>query len=231
MFWLSKCIFHERKQRNLAKKRRKMHLWENSFFAQWTKKICKVSFYPIIRLGDASYRMSEISWVSFMSLEYWSWVIRAKKWVRWSELWNTGVGLECRKWVGWVKCGLGDESLRMPENELGQLYKRLILLTKCSWRKVGLRERRSRGDSCRKVLLFGRKNVKKTFSLAFFKKILFQNISWYTDIFASVPLHAPPPPCQYFLSVPLLVKQNRQMSSQLVSKGSATANVLKSDSL
>ena len=90
-------------------------------FAQWTKKICKVSVYPIIRLGDASYRMSEISWLSFMSLEYWSWVIRAKKWVRWSELWNTGVGLECRKWVGWVKCGLGDESLRMPENELGQL--------------------------------------------------------------------------------------------------------------
>ena len=80
-----------------------------------------VSFYPIIRLGDASYRMSEISWVSFMSLEYCSWMIRAKKWVRWSELWNTGVGLECRKWVGWVKCGLGDESLRMPENELGQL--------------------------------------------------------------------------------------------------------------
>ena len=101
------------------------------------------------------------------------------------------------------------------------LNKRLILLTKCSWRKVGLRERRSRGDSWRKVLLFGRKNVKKTFSLAFFKKILFQNISWYTDIFASVPLHAPPPPCQYFLSVPLVVKQNRQMSSQLVSKASA----------
>ena len=110
-------------------------------------------------------------------------------------------------------------------------YKRLILLTKCSWRKVGLRERRSRGDSWRKVLLFGRKIVKKTFSLAFLKKILFQNISWYTDIFASVPLHAPPPPCQYFLSVPLVVKQNRQMSSQLVSKASATANVLKSDNL
>ena len=38
-----------------------------------------------------------------------------------------------------------------------------------------------------KVVIFGWKNVKKTFSLAFFKKILFQNISWYTDIFASCP--------------------------------------------
>ena len=87
------------------------------------------------------------------------------------------------------------------------------------------------GANQNKGVNFCRKNVKKTFSLAFFKKILFQNISWYTDIFASVPLHAPPPPCQYFLSVPLVVKQNRQMSSQLVSKASATANVLKSDNL
>ena len=115
MFWLSKCIFHERKQSEKPRKKAQKNAFMGKFlFAQWTKKICKVSFYPIIRLGDASYRMSEISWVSFMSLEYWSWVIRAKKWVRWSELWNTGVGLECRKWVGWVKCGLGDESLRMP---------------------------------------------------------------------------------------------------------------------
>ena len=72
-------------------------------------------------------------------------------------------------------------------NKTNKTNKRLILLTKSSWRKAGLRERRSRGDSCRKVLLFWRKNVKKTFSLAFFKKILFQNISWYTDIFASCP--------------------------------------------
>ena len=137
------------------------------------------------------------------------------------DLCSTYYYLQCRQWL------LPHEYC---ENKV-QNNKRLILLTKCSWRKVGLRERRSRGDSCRKVLLFGRKNAKKTFSLAFLKKILFQNTSWYTDIFASVPLHAPPLPCQYFLSVPLVVKQNRQMSSQLVSKASATANVLKSDNL
>ena len=43
------------------------------------------------------------------------------------------------------------------------------------------------GTAVERCYFFGEKNVKKTFSLAFFKKILFQNISWYTDIFASCP--------------------------------------------
>ena len=74
------------------------------------------------------------------------------------------------------------------------------------------------GANQNKVLIFGERKSNKRSVWLFSRKYCFKTLAEVRTF----SLLAPPTPWQFFFSVPLPVKQHGQMSSQLVSKGSAS---------